>query len=136
MFALLKLPRTLFKEIQYSIQFKICQGNVNLRCQLLFTGLIFIWVQFDKRSLVFQTIISCSTSPGAYFIDSVIKKFLEPAMFCHLALWRGNKGKVKDPRYMQNKKDFSLFCDTYSFQFLVGDFNLDFFFGCRNLKGA
>ena len=24
----------------------------------------------------------------------------------------------------------------YSFQFLVGDFNLDFFFGCRNLKGA
>ena len=23
-------------------------------------------------------------------------------MFCHQALWRG--GKVKDPRYMQNKK--------------------------------
>ena len=46
------------------------------------------------------------------------KIFLEPAMFLpfsctHLALWR-DKGKVKGPRYMQNKKDsrISLHCTS------------------------
>ena len=38
-----------------------------------------------------------------------LKIFLEPAMFCHLAevliYLCGGVGKVKDPRYMQNKKD-------------------------------
>ena len=28
-----------------------------------------------------------------------------PFSCTHLALWRGYKGKLKDPRYMQNKKD-------------------------------
>ena len=39
---------------------------------------------------------------------SPLKNFLEPAMFCHLAVLIhlcGEVGKVKDPRYMQNKKD-------------------------------
>ena len=37
-----------------------------------------------------------------------------PFSCTHLALWRG-KGKVKDPRYMQNKKDsrISLFKPGY-----------------------
>jgi hypothetical protein len=43
-------------------------------------------------------------------IGDNIKNFLEPAMFCHLAysfsFVERYKGKVKDPRYMQNKKDF------------------------------
>ena len=38
-----------------------------------------------------------------------LKIFLEPSMFCHLAevliYLCGGVGKVKDPRYMQNKKD-------------------------------
>ena len=49
-------------------------------------------------------------------IHTKVKKFLEPAMFCHLAVLirqgkrpevhAKQKGfKVKDPRYMQNKKD-------------------------------
>jgi hypothetical protein len=38
----------------------------------------------------------------------LLKNFLEPSMFCHLAVLIylcGEVVKVKDPRYMQNKKD-------------------------------
>ena len=41
---------------------------------------------------------------AGYYSRGHLKKFLEPAMFCHLAVLI-YKGKVKDPRYMQNKKD-------------------------------
>ena len=36
-----------------------------------------------------------------------VKNFLEPAMFCHLAvlIYLCGEDKVKDPRYMQKKKD-------------------------------
>jgi hypothetical protein len=39
-------------------------------------------------------------------IHSALKNFLEPAMFCHLDVLIY---KVKDPRYMQNKKDSRIY---------------------------
>ena len=54
-----------------------------------------------------------STSMMSFWqlLDSILKTrvkiFLEPAMFCHLAvlILLAGEGKVKDPMYMQNKKD-------------------------------
>ena len=52
------------------------------------------------------------TKDGTMGLKVSLRNVLEPAMFCHLAshlaLWRG-KGKVKDPRYMQNKKNSRMF---------------------------
>ena len=64
----------------------------------------------NKCLAIFRLQDSFLTQKLLVLYGTDIKKFLEPAMFCHLAVLIC-RGKVKDPRYMQNKKDSRISLD-------------------------